>query len=877
MHDKTKPAGSGDSTAGQRQYTHANATPEPDKAAILETLRALFEPTDVIELRAFHKGGRKRTDAGYFDGDHRDALADAAVRLNTKGAAVYVTLNRIDPQLLGRYCNRVEEFAQSTATDANVTRRRWLLIDFDPVRPKDTAATDAQVAAAKDRALAAYRMLEAEGWPAPIVAESGNGYHLLYPLDFPNDDEARELAKGALEGLAAQFDDDAVKVDTSVFNAGRITKLYGTVATKGDHTAIAPWRLSRLLKAPVRGVTVTPEQLRVLRPRPAQLAPRERRGDFDLIDFLARLGIHYEHDVHEGRDRYRLAHCPFNPEHGKGEAAIFRAADGRLGFKCQHASCAGKDWHAVRELVDGSRREGVAGARSRAQSPGTGEHGSGAASGPAGECWLVPLPLTVRIEPEPYPADALPGLIGAAVAEVQAFVQAPLPLVACSALSALSVAIQAHYDAKRADRLQGPVSLFTLAIADSGERKTTVDGFFTSTIREWEADQAVAAEPAQRQHGADAAAWKAKREALLDLIKQEAKKGAATTKREDELRGLEAKEPKPPRVPRVLLGDETPENLAFTLARRWPSGGVISSEAGIVFGAHGMQRENIMRNLALLNVLWDGGTLSVGRRTSESFTVRGARLTVALQIQEATLREFFAQSRGLARGTGFLARFLIAWPASTQGQRPFREAPPRWPALAAFNDRLEALLKTAAPVNEAGELAPQLLELAPDAKAAWICFHNDVEAELRDGGELADVKDVASKAADNAARLAALFHVFEGGAGPVSLSAFGSASRVVAWHLSESRRFFGELALPAELADAGRLDEWLIAYCRRERVASVPMSAIQKSGPGRLREKAKLEPALAELADLGRVRLIRDGRAKTIDINPALLSEGGAP
>jgi putative DNA primase/helicase len=142
---------------------------------------------------------------------------------------------------------------------------------------------------------------------------------------------------------------------------------------------------------------------------------------------------------------------------------------------------------------------------------------------------------------------------------------------------------------------------------------------------------------------------------------------------------------------------------------------------------------------------------------------------------------------------------------------------------------------------------------------------------------LADVRDVASKAADNAARLAALFDVFEGGTGPVSRSAFESASRIVAWHLNEARRFFGELALPAELADAALLDEWLLAYCRRERVASIPVSAIQKGGPGRLREKAKLEPALKELTELGRVRVIRDGRAKTIDINPALLSEGGAP
>ena len=84
-----------------------SAIPQPDRAAILRALEALFDPADVIELRVLHKG-RKRTDAGYFDCEHREEqLADAAVRLNAEGAAVYVTLNPIDPQLLGRYCNRI--------------------------------------------------------------------------------------------------------------------------------------------------------------------------------------------------------------------------------------------------------------------------------------------------------------------------------------------------------------------------------------------------------------------------------------------------------------------------------------------------------------------------------------------------------------------------------------------------------------------------------------------------------------------------------------------------------------------------------------------------------------------------------------------------
>ena len=109
---------------------------------------------------------------------------------------------------------------------------------------------------------------------------------------------------------------------------------------------------------------------------------------------------------------------------------------------------------------------------------------------------------------------------------------------------------------------------------------------------------------------------------------------------ENKLVGHQNQEPEAPRVPKLLLGDETPENLAWRLAKKWPSAGVVSAEAGIVFGAHGMGAESVMRNLALLNIQWDGGSLSIGRRTSESFELKGTRLTVALQVQERTLREF---------------------------------------------------------------------------------------------------------------------------------------------------------------------------------------------------------------------------------------------
>jgi len=320
----------------------------------------------------------------------------------------------------------------------------------------------------------------------------------------------------------------------------------------------------------------------------------------------------------------------------------------------------------------------------------------------------------------------------------------------------------------------------------------------------------------------------------------------------------------------MIYGDATPEALTWGLAKHWPSAGIVSSEAGSILGSHGMGRESIMRNLGILNTLWDGVPQRFDRRTSESYSVRGARLTLALQVQEATLREFFGRSGALARGSGFMARFLVAWPESTQGQRPFTEAPPAWPALAGFHRRLAAILAEPVQLDDDGGLTPPALDFTTEARRDWIAFYDAIESALCIGGELHDVRDVAAKGADNAARMAALFHVYSGDAGSIGPDAFAGAARIVAWHLNEARRFFGELALPAELADAGRLDGWLIEQCRRDGTDEILRREAQRRGP--VRDSERLSAALRVLTELDRVRADTEGKRRLIRVSPALLA-----
>lgn len=489
--------------------------------------------------------------------------------------------------------------------------------------------------------------------------------------------------------------------------------------------------------------------------------------------------------------------------------------------------------------------------------------------------WSEPLALTNTILPNPYPIEALPKQLREAVIEVQGFTKAPIPLVAASAITALSLAGQTYVDMQRAEKLFGPTGLFFITVADSGERKSTCDGFFIRSILEYEQMQKESAKPAVKKYNAEQAIWQAKHDAIKTKIRQLVGKGQDTQTQERELINLEQHKPTPPKFPRLIYSDATPEALKRNLVSSWPSAGIISSEGGVVFGSHGMNKESVMRNLATYNQAWDGKSVPTDRVGSESLGSQEVRLTLGIQVQESTIREFTSQLGSLARGTGFFARVLFSWPESTQGSRFYSDPPENWPALSHFNEQISNILKITPPINEKGNITPKLMRLAPLAKLAWVRFHDNLESELCKDGALYDIRDFASKAADNAARLACLFHLFEFGCeGEVSEESFDRASLIIFWHLEEAQRFFGELALPQELINVKLLDEWLISHCIKEKKEKILFSTILQFGPKRLRKSALLTNTLKELEELGRVRFKINERPMYVEINSSLLKKG---
>ena len=535
--------------------------PSPDKAAILAALAVLFDPGDVIELRAFHRG-RKRTDAGYFDSDHWEVLANHAARLSASGAAVYITLNPVDPQLLNRYSNRIEANASSTTTDKQVTRRRWLLIDLDPARPSGTSATDTQLEAAHIKAREVYNYLVGIGWPAPVVAISGNGYHLLCAIDLPNDEASTVLVKAVLLALGGRFDDANTKVDRSVFNAARICKLYGTVANKGDHTAAAPWRLSCLLKTPARAV-VTVEQIAMVQP-PALAAASGTRpvptasttgtaGSFNLEDFLARHDVAYTADQHDGRERFKLAACPFNPEHVNGEAAVFRKPSGELGFKCQHDSCASNHWREVRDLLDGPQAVAA-----YARSMGATDQF---------DTWPEPMPLPNALPPvDPFDAELLPVALRAWVMDIAHRMQCPPDFPAVAAVVAISslIGARAVIQPKARDDWQVVPNLWGMTIGRPGVKKSPALNEALKQLRRLAVTEFERLETAQAEWETDCK--------LAELAKADREKKAKGLASKDKAAARAMLTPNPedqpppePKARRYIVNDATVEKLGEIL------------------------------------------------------------------------------------------------------------------------------------------------------------------------------------------------------------------------------------------------------------------------------------------------------------------------
>lgn len=318
------------------------------------TFELMKSQGDVIEVRFFQGA---KTYSGYFN--NVDSLVKDVMQYGNEN--IYFVMNEIKQECLSRVqYNRIQlvDKKMNCTVDSDIESRQWILIDIDSIRSTGISASDAEKAESSKIANKIYSYLRDVGFTEPICTDSGNGYHLLYNVALKNDDENKVMIDNLLKSLDVMFSNSMAQVDKSVFNASRITKLYGTFARKGRSTQDRPHRISRILKAPEQikpTAKALIQKVADLLPTPEKPKFSNNYGKdvFNLDDFLRNNGIHYtsKTDV-GGATKYVLDHCVFNSDHKGKDAVIFQMANGAIGYKCLHNSCSHYKWQDVRTMFE---------------------------------------------------------------------------------------------------------------------------------------------------------------------------------------------------------------------------------------------------------------------------------------------------------------------------------------------------------------------------------------------------------------------------------------------------------------------------------------------------------------------------------------------
>jgi len=320
----------------------------------LEYLALALRDAGVVELRTCVED---RWHSGLFDdiGPLRQAIRQQYAEGN-----LYATLNRPGPHIVA-----TNAMGAKPLCDADIERIVRLPFDFDPVRPSECMATDAEVAAAiaaRDRFVSA---MCAAGWPMPMTAMSGSGVHAMWRCSIPASAELRDMLGVLYSGMRHEYSDEEILFDMKIRNPSRIFRLYGTVNRKGPNDPKRPWRRAECVLPAGGWQAVQLRQIEMMANRyagmptdpqktPAIAMAVVGRGDYTTLDVVALMQAHglYKRPLGGGKHAVR---CPWRGEHSTADrfmasdSVVWQAHPGEWPrFFCSHAHCEGR---TMRDLI----------------------------------------------------------------------------------------------------------------------------------------------------------------------------------------------------------------------------------------------------------------------------------------------------------------------------------------------------------------------------------------------------------------------------------------------------------------------------------------------------------------------------------------------
>ena len=506
---------------------------------------------------------------------------------------------------------------------------------------------------------------------------------------------------------------------------------------------------------------------------------------------------------------------------------------------------------------------------------------------PPPAAWPDPRPLPQRGDQGqamPFPLDLLPEGVQRAAREVGRFVKVPPAAPALVGLAVLAVAIGKRAVVEERPGLHHSPASFFVGIAASGERKSPVFRTMTAPLEEWTQQAIQDWGTANKEAQANGQAV----DAAIRGLKARAKDGIAVEQLTAEIADLEGKRVIAPPYPRLFTTDTTEQRLFQLMHERDGAFAVLSGEGRPVvdallgkYSGEGRTGDGIF----LAGVSGDIITRDRvgGEGGPEERIIHNPCLTTCILVQpdkylEAANHRSLRASGALARIWPVLLPSLVGTRLEAVGELGLNAA-----EMANYHNSVTQILGFNPPTDDHERPIPHRVTLGPEATEARRQFHNAIETEMIAGGDLDDVRDLASKATTQTVKLAMILHLaqhpihLEQGVSEIGPTTWAMAQKLGTWFLEEATRVQRLADEDPAIEDARRVLAWLASDDQRETITASEISQIgprpRPSGdkareilellhdynwlqpetlPGKRKPIWRLHPKLASLANLAR-------------------------
>lgn len=426
-----------------------------------------------------------------------------------------------------------------------------------------------------------------------------------------------------------------------------------------------------------------------------------------------------------------------------------------------------------------------------------------------------------------------------------------MEIVGASLLASMALATQLLYDVRMPHGHVRPPVLTQLVIAESGDRKSTVQRLALAPYYDFDTRCSLAHE-AHTRLTSELSIWRRKVRHLEQAISQLEIQYQDANSERMQLDQLLKMEPRPDLPSRLIFENMTGTAFYEALRGEGRSIVILSDEAGSVL------RSSLFTQSGLLNKGWDGAeTLSLDRAGQASIVSRRPRVSSLLMVQPSVWTHVMSKRGDALRASGYFARMLPVFATSMQG---FRTPSPESPSevhLNAFHQEVrEKLCSYEEQLRCKNGLRRTTLDLTVAAKGLLREISQDLEQRIAPGMPLRSTRDFASKAVENICRVAASLHIFTDKAPAIEADIVEKAAKLVYWHGNQFQLIFSPNGpLSQNERDAMAILNYIQSQYWSHRTCA-PLSEALRNGP--IRPKSRFDACIELLRATARVGIAPD-------------------